>query len=142
MGSLFSAGMLAVQALFLSVLACAHARVATHQESFDQDRPDQFRQDALHLAPAVIHQPRGLIWDWLVGGSKGGTTPRPVRRPGDRQDESPTADLTGTWILGYPARRLHSVPGLLNVIPKVPTVSCILGGLLSTTVSYREKYQK
>ena len=88
------------QALFLSVLACAHARVATHRESFDQDRPDQFRQDALHLAPAVVHQPRGLIWDWLVGGSKGGTTPRPVRRPGDRQDESPTADLTGTWILG------------------------------------------
>merc|ERR1719264_1783555 len=92
--------MLAVQVIFLSVLACGHARVATHQESFDQDRPDQFRQDALHLAPAVIHQPRGLIWDWLVGRSKGGTTPRPVRRPGDRQDESPTADLTGSWIPG------------------------------------------
>merc|ERR1712227_184943 len=117
MGSHFTASMLAAQVIFLSVLACALARVATHRETFDQDRPDQFRQHAVH--PAVLHQPRGLILDWLVGGfQQGSTTPRPVRRPGDKQDESPAGDLTGTWILGYPARRLHSVPGLFNGYPQ------------------------
>merc|ERR1719249_564124 len=89
--------MLALWVIFLSVLASARSRAATDQ-------------------------PRGLIWDWLVGGSKGGTTPRPAQRPGDRQDESSTGDLTGTWILGYPARRLDSVtnnvPGILNIYPQ------------------------
>merc|ERR1711990_631738 len=115
MGSHFSASMLAVWVIFLSVLASARSRAATDREGI---KPNQFRQHAVHLAPAIIHQPRGLIWDWLLGGSKGGTTPRPAQRPGDRQDESATGDLTGTWILGYPARRLHSVPGLLNGYPQ------------------------
>merc|ERR1712018_8316 len=116
MGSHFPASMLAVQVIFLSVFACTHARVATHRESFDQDRPDQFRHHAVH--PSVLHQPRGLILDWLLGGTQGGTTPRPVQRPGDRQDEAPTEELRGTWILGYPARRLHLDLDHLNVYPQ------------------------
>merc|ERR1712212_1073647 len=119
MGSHFSASMLAVWVIFLSVLASAPTCAATDREGI---KPNQFRQHAVHLAPAIIHQPRGLIWDWLLGGSKGGPPPRPAQRPGDRQDESSTGDLTGTWILGYPARKLHSVPnrvpGILNGYPQ------------------------
>merc|ERR1711935_126498 len=122
MGSHFSASMLAVRVIFLSVFACAHTRAAAYREGIAQDKPDPFRRHTVHLAPAMIHQPRGLIWDWLVGGSNGGTTPRPAQRPGDRQDESSTEELTGTWILGYPARRLHLVPnripGIINGYPQ------------------------
>merc|ERR1711971_1241805 len=111
---------LAVQVIFVSVLA--HTCAATDWEGIiAQEKPHSFRRHAVHLAPTILQQPRGLIWDWLVGGSQGvNTTPRPDQRPGDRQDEagSSTGDLTGTWILGYPAYRAHwapnSVPGVIN----------------------------
>ena len=55
---------------------------------------------ALHIPSPIAPQPRGFFWDWLSDRTKGGSTPAPAQRPGDRQDESSSADLTGTWILG------------------------------------------
>ena len=87
----------ALQAIFLSLLASAHVDAGV--SNFN---PLHFNPHAVRLAPVSSpQQSRGLILDLLFGGSRGqGTTPRPVRRPGDRQDQAPSQELTGTWILG------------------------------------------
>ena len=87
----------ALQAIFLALLASVHVDAGV--SNFN---PLHFNPHAIRLAPVSIpQQSRGLILDLLFGGSRGqGTTPRPVRRPGDRQDQAPSQELTGTWILG------------------------------------------
>ena len=87
----------ALQAIFLSLLASAHVDAGVSNIN-----PLHFNPHAVRLAPVSSpQQSRGLILDLLFGGSRGqGTTPPPVRRPGDRQDQAPSQELTGTWILG------------------------------------------
>ena len=87
----------ALQAIFLSLLASAHVDAGVSNSN-----PLHFNPHAVRLAPVSSpQQSRGLILDLLFGGSRGqGTTPPPVRRPGDRQDQAPSQELTGTWILG------------------------------------------
>merc|ERR1712203_574930 len=110
MGSHFPATIAAVQVI-LSLLIGAYSCGVLLTESRQQN-------SALHIPSPIAPQPRGFFWDWLSDRTKGDSTPAPAQRPGDRQDESSSADLTGTWILGYPARRLHgipqSAPGILN----------------------------
>merc|ERR1711997_696256 len=92
-----STSMLVILAIFLSLLASAHVDAGV--SNFN---PLHFNPHAVRLAPVSSpQQSRGLILDLLFGGSRGqGTTPRPIRRPGDRQDQAPSQELTGTWILG------------------------------------------
>ena len=87
----------ALQAILLSLLASVHVDAGV-----SNIKPLHFNPHAVRLAPVSSpQQSRGLILDLLFGGSRGqGTTPPPVRRPGDRQDQAPSQELTGTWILG------------------------------------------